>query len=81
MQRYLQPDTLKRYGLESFDAWASTFGETVTAMELSPDAKGFRFKTRFSRFYNLPELMSIFREVADIQTADMIKLPVPTATP
>ena len=79
MQRYLQPDTLKRYGLESFDAWASTFGETVTAMELSPDAKGFRFKTRFSRFYNLPELMAIFREVADIQTADMIKLPVPTA--
>lgn len=79
MQRYLQPDTLKRYGLESFDAWASTFGETVTAMELSPDGKGFQFKTRFSKFYNLPELMTLFREVADIQTADMINLPVPNA--
>ena len=79
MQRYLQPDTLKRYGLESFDAWASTFGETVTAMELSPDGKGFQFKTRFSKFYNLPELMTLFREVADIQTADMIHLPVPNA--
>lgn len=79
MQRYLQPDTLKRYGLESFDAWASTFGETVTAMELSPDGKGFQFKTRFSKFYNLPELMTLFREVADIQTADMINLPVPEA--
>ncbi|MGO5085836.1 LPD25 domain-containing protein [Oscillospiraceae bacterium LCP25S3_F9] len=77
MQRYLQNDTLKKLGFSSFDAWASTFGSTVTALELAPEGKGFREKTRFSKFYNLPELMSIYREVADIQTADMIKLPVP----
>ena len=77
MQRYLQNDTLKKLGFSSFDAWASTFGNTVTALELAPEGKGFREKTRFSKFYNLPELMSIYREVADIQTADMIKLPVP----
>ena len=77
MQRYLQNDTLKKLGFSSFDAWASTFGNTVTALELAPEGKGFREKNRFSKFYNLPELMSIYREVADIQTADMIKLPVP----
>lgn len=77
MQRYLQYDVLKKNELESFDAWASTFGETVTAMELSPDGKGFKMKTRFSKFYNLPELMTMFREVADIQTPEMLNLPVP----
>lgn len=79
MQRYLQYDDLKKHGLEHFDAWASTFGETQTAMELSPEGTGYRVKTRFSKFYNLPELMSIFREVADIQTADMLNLPTPEA--
>ncbi|UQF71652.1 DEAD/DEAH box helicase family protein [Vagococcus lutrae] len=79
MQRYLQYDDLKRHGLEHFDAWASTFGETQTAMELSPEGTGYRVKTRFSKFYNLPELMSVFREVADIQTADMLNLPTPEA--
>lgn len=79
MQRYLQFDTLRKYGLESFDAWASTFGETVTAMELAPEGTGFKMKTRFSKFFNLPELMTMFREVADIQTADMLDLPVPKA--
>lgn len=79
MQRYLQYDRLSRQGLQHFDAWASTFGETVTAIELAPEGTGYRAKTRFSRFYNLPELMTLFREVADIQTADMLKLPVPKA--
>lgn len=77
MQKYLQYNALKRNGLEHFDAWASTFGETVTAIELAPEGTGYRSKTRFAKFYNLPELMSLFREVADIQTADMLKLPVP----
>lgn len=77
MQKYLQHNALKRNGLEHFDAWASTFGETVTAIELAPEGTGYRSKTRFAKFYNLPELMSLFREVADIQTADMLKLPVP----
>lgn len=77
MQRYLQYNTLQKYGLEAFDSWASTFGETVTAMELSPEGKGFKLKTRFAKFYNLPELMTMFREVADIQTEEMLKLPVP----
>ena len=77
MQRYLQYSALEARGLEHFDCWASTFGETVTAMELAPEGTGFRMKTRFSRFYNLPELMNMFREVADIQTADMLNLPTP----
>lgn len=77
MQRYLQYNMLQEHGLESFDAWASTFGETTTAMELTPEGNGFRLKTRFSRFYNLPELMTLFKEVADIQTADMLQLPTP----
>ena len=72
-------DTLRRNGLLHFDAWASTFGETVTAIELAPEGTGYRAKTRFSRFYNLPELMCMFKEVADVQTADMLKLPVPEA--
>jgi len=78
MQRYLQYDALVERGLEHFDAWASTFGETVTAMELAPEGTGFRMKTRFSRFYNLPELMAMFRQFADIQTKDMLNLPTPT---
>lgn len=77
MQRYLQQPLLRQMGLQHFDAWASTFGETVTALELAPEGTGYRQKTRFSRFYNLPELMSLFRMVADVQTADMLKLPVP----
>ena len=79
MQKYLQYDTLKANDLLHFDAWASNFGETVTAIELAPEGSGYRAKTRFSRFYNLPELMAMFKEVADIQTADMLKLPVPNA--
>ncbi|MEB3103036.1 helicase-related protein [Ferviditalea candida] len=79
MQRYLQYKRLKRQGLQHFDAWASTFGETVTAIELAPEGTGYRAKTRFARFYNLPELMNVFKEVADIQTADMLQLPVPKA--
>lgn len=79
MQRYLQYDALKKNGLEHFDSWASTFGETQSAFELSPEGTGYRVKTRFSKFYNLPELMSMFKEVADIQTADMLNLPVPKA--
>lgn len=79
MQRYLQYDLLKAKGLESFDAWASTFGETTTAMELTPDGTKFQLKTRFAKFFNLPELMTMFREVADIQTADMLDLPTPKA--
>ena len=77
VQRYLQYDTLARNGLQHFDSWASTFGETVTALELAPEGTNYRAKTRFAKFYNLPELMQMFREVADIQTADMLKLPVP----
>lgn len=81
MQKYLQYHALEEHGLLNFDAWASTFGETVTAIELAPEGTGYRAKTRFSRFYNLPELMSMFKEVADIQTADMLKLPVPKVNP
>lgn len=80
MQRYLQYETLRKHGLQHFDCWASTFGETVTAIELAPEGTGYRAKTRFARFYNLPELMNMFREVADIKTADMLNLPVPKAT-
>ena len=79
MQKYLQYAALDQQGLLHFDAWASTFGETVTAIELAPEGSGYRSKTRFARFYNLPELMSMFKTVADIQTADMLKLPVPKA--
>ncbi|MBM6977391.1 helicase-related protein, partial [Intestinimonas butyriciproducens] len=74
-----QYHSLEEHGLLHFDAWASTFGETVTAIELAPEGTGYRAKTRFSRFYNLPELMSMFKEIADIQTADMLNLPVPKA--
>ncbi|NCC87763.1 MAG: helicase, partial [Clostridia bacterium] len=80
IQRYLQYNTLQQNGLQNFDAWASTFGETVTAIELAPEGTGYRAKTRFAKFYNLPELMCMFKEVADIQTADMLNLPVPEAT-
>lgn len=79
MQRYLQHHTLVEHNLQHFDAWASTFGETVIAIELAPEGTGYRLKTRFAKFYNLPELMQMFREVADIQTADMLNLPVPKA--
>ena len=77
MQRYLQQHTLNRQGLANFDSWAAAFGETVTAIELAPEGTGYRSKTRFARFFNLPELMAMFKECADIQTADMLKLPVP----
>ena len=77
--RYLQYDTLQKLGLGHFDSWAAAFGETVTGIELSPEGTGYRAKTRFARFYNLPELMSIFKECADIQTADLLDLPVPEA--
>ncbi|MFZ5974035.1 MAG: SNF2-related protein [Bacillota bacterium] len=77
MQRYLQYDELRERGLQHFDAWASTFGETQTAIELAPEGTGYRMKTRFAKFYNLPELMSLFKDVADVQTADMLNLPVP----
>ena len=77
VQRYLQYDTLMQNGLQHFDSWASTFGETVTALELAPEGTNYRAKTRFAKFFNLPELLMMFREVADIQTADMLKLPVP----
>lgn len=79
MQRYLQYSVLSQNELQHFDSWASTFGETVTAIELAPEGTGYRAKTRFAKFYNLPELMSMFKNVADIQTADMINLPVPKA--
>ena len=79
IMRYLQYDTLMNMGMGHFDSWAATFGETVTAIELSPEGTGYRAKTRFARFFNLPELISIFKEVADIQTADMLNLPVPEA--
>lgn len=79
IQRYLQYNTLVKNGLQHFDAWASTFGETITAVELTPEGTGYRAKTRFAKFYNLPELMAMFKEVADIKTADMLDLPVPEA--
>lgn len=79
MQRYLQYEALRKNGLQHFDCWASTFGETVTAIELAPEGTGYRAKTRFARFYNLPELMNMFKEIADIKTADMLNLPVPKA--
>ncbi len=79
IQRYLQYNTLVQNGLQHFDAWASTFGETITAVELTPEGTGYRAKTRFAKFYNLPELMAMFKEVADIKTADMLDLPVPEA--
>ena len=78
MQRYLQYDTLKRKGLAHFDCWASTFGETVTAIELAPEGTGYRARTRFAKFFNLPELMAMFKETADIKTADQLHLPTPT---
>ena len=79
IQRYLQYNTLVKNNLQHFDSWASTFGETVTAVELTPEGTGYRAKTRFAKFYNLPELMAMFKEVADIKTADMLELPVPEA--
>lgn len=79
IQRYLQYNTLVKNGLQHFDAWASTFGETITAVELTPEGTGYRAKTRFAKFYNLPELMAMFKEVADIKTVDMLNLPVPEA--
>ncbi len=79
MQRYLEYDLLKSQGLQHFDCWASIFGETITAIELAPEGTGYRAKTRFARFYNLPELIAMFKQVADVQTADMLKLPIPEA--
>ena len=79
IQRYLQYSTLVKNGLQHFDAWASTFGETITAVELTPEGTGYRAKTRFAKFYNLPELMAMFKEIADIKTADMLNLPAPEA--
>ncbi len=79
IMRYLQFDTLQKMGLGHFDSWAATFGETITTVELSPEGTGYRTKTRFSKFFNLPELMAVFKECADIQTADRLKLPVPEA--
>src|SRR5699024_11030221 len=79
MQRYLQYNDLKKKGLQNFDAWASTFGETISGMELSPEGNKYRIKTRFSKFYNLPELMSMFKDVADIKTSDMLNLETPKA--
>ena len=79
IQRYLQYNTLVKNGLQHFDSWASTFGETVSTVELTPEGTGYRAKTKFARFYNLPELMSMFKGVADIKTADMLDLPVPKA--
>lgn len=77
--RYLQYNTLQRLGLGQFDSWAATFGETQTAIELAPEGTGYRAKTRFAKFFNLPELLALFKECADIQTADMQNLPVPEA--
>jgi N12 class adenine-specific DNA methylase len=77
MMRYLQPRRLEELGLQQFDAWAATFGESVTALEIAPDGSGYRMHTRFARFINVPELMAVFGEVADIRTAEMLKLPVP----
>ncbi len=79
MMRYLQYNMLETHDLSNFDSWAATFGEKVTAIELKPEGTGFRPKTRFAKFFNLPELMNLWRESADIQTADMLKLPVPEA--
>ena len=79
MQRYLQYDTLQQKGMSQFDAWASTFGETTTAIELAPEGTGYRARTRFAKFFNLPELMTLFKEVADIKTADQLHLPTPEA--
>lgn len=81
MQRYLRPDLLQNAGLQTFDDWASTFGEVVSQLELKPAGDGFRMKNRFSKFANIPELMQMYKEFADIQTADMIKLPVPNTNP
>ena len=80
MMRYLQFDTLVENGHRHFDNWAADFGEKVTAMELKPEGTGFRTKTRFAKFYNLPELINIWKEAADIQTADMLKLPTPAVS-
>ena len=77
MQRYLQYDRLQELGMTHFDCWASRFGETVTALELAPEGTGYRARTRFSKFFNLPELMNLFKEVADIKTADQLHLPTP----
>jgi len=77
-QRYLQPNTLRALGLEQFDAWAATFGETVTALELAPDGSGYRLNTRFARFINVPDLMAVFCDVSDVRTREMLNLPVPT---
>lgn len=79
MQRYLQYGTLQQKSMSHFDAWASTFGETTTAIELAPEGTGYRARTRFAKFFNLPELMNLFKEVADIKTADQLNLPRPTA--
>ena len=79
MQRYLQYGSLKKNSLTHFDAWASTFGETSTAIELAPEGTGYRARTRFAKFFNLPELMTLFKEVADIKTADQLHLPTPKA--
>lgn len=79
MQRYLQYETLKRNSMTHFDCWASTFGETTTAIELAPEGTGYRARTRFAKFFNLPELMTVFKEVADIKTADQLHLPTPEA--
>ena len=76
MQRYLQYDRLQELGMAHFDCWASRFGETVTALELAPEGTGYRARTRFSKFFNLPELMNLFKEVADIKTADQLHLPL-----
>ena len=77
--RYLQYGTLQKMGLGHFDSWASTIGEVVTSIELAPEGTGYRAKSRFARFYNIPELMSMFKEIADIKTADQLELPVPEA--
>ena len=79
MQRYLQNSKLQNMGLGLFDSWASTFGEVVTSIELAPEGTGYRAKSRFARFYNIPELMNMFKEIADIKTSDQLKLPVPEA--
>ena len=79
IMRYLQYDTIQKMGLGHFDSWAAAFGETVTSIELTPEGSGYRAKTRFAQFFNLPELIALFKESADIQTADMLELPVPEA--
>src|SRR5947199_10511499 len=78
LQRYLAPELLEKAGVAHFDAWAANFGEPVTALELAPDGSGYRMHTRFAKFINLPELLSVFRTVADVQTADMLNLPRPS---